>query len=237
LLEGFANRSGTSLRRLVGQAAAATRAARSVSGAEAVRATLERAEIAVMLTTIALRPHRWFSCLRLRRAELAPRETPVSESSRLEALATCAWIREKESLLIQGPPGVGKTHLAAGLAVRAIANGFSVAFHRLEDLLAALERDADGSPERLHQRKHRNAALLVVDELGLAPMTRDEARLFLGLISYRDGRGSMLVTSSKSIAGCPAVLAGDEVLATAIRDRLLHRSHVLDLSGTSYRLR
>ena len=190
-----------------------------------------------MLTTIALRPHRWFSCLRLRRAEPGPRETPVSESSRLETLATCAWIREKESLLIQGPPGVGKTHLAVGLAVRAIANGFSVAFHRIEDLLAALERDADVSPERLHGRKHMNAALLVVDELGVAPMTREEARLFLGLVSYRDGRGSMLVTTNESIAGCPAVLTGDEVLATAIVDRLLHKSHVLDIRGMDYRLR
>ena len=65
---------------------------------------------------------------------------PSVERSRIETLGTCAWIREKESLLIQGPPRVGKTHLAIAQGVRAIENGFSVVFLRLEDLLAAMKR-------------------------------------------------------------------------------------------------
>ena len=74
---------------------------------------------------------------------------PGIEKNRIESLATCAFIREHETCLISGPPGVGKTHLAVALGVRAIENGFSVAFYRLEDLLHAMKQDADVAPRRL----------------------------------------------------------------------------------------
>ena len=162
---------------------------------------------------------------------------PAVERSRIETLATCGWIRERESLLIQGPPGVGKSHLAVALGVRAVENGFSVAFLRLEDLLAAMKRDADMSPLRLRRRKYMNVALLIIDEVGFEPMSRTEASLFFRMVSYRYGRGSILITTNKGIRDWPEVLAGDEVLATAILDRLLHKSHVLNIKGRSYRLR
>jgi DNA replication protein DnaC len=162
---------------------------------------------------------------------------PSVDRSRIETLATCGWIREATTVLLQGPPGVGKTHLAIALGVRAVENGFSVAFFRLEELLQALRRDADLPSSRLRQRKYNNVALLILDEVGFEPMNRHEASLFFRLVSYRYGRGSLLITTNKGIRDWPEILAGDEVLATAILDRLLHRSHVLNIKGRSYRLR
>ena len=162
---------------------------------------------------------------------------PSVERSQIETLGTCAWVRAKETLLIQGPPGVGKTHLSVALGVKAIENGFSVTFYRLEELLAALRADAELPPARLRRRKYLNVALLVIDEMGFEPMTRTEASLFFRLVSYRYGRGSILITTNKGIKDWPELLAGDAVLATAILDRLLHHSHVLNIKGRSYRLR
>ena len=81
-----------------------------------------------------------------------------------------------------------------------------------------------------------SSSLLLVDEMGYDPMSREEASLFFRLVSYRYGRGAMIITTNKSIRDWTELLAGDEVLATAILDRL-HRSHVLNIKGRSYRLR
>jgi DNA replication protein DnaC len=82
-----------------------------------------------------------------------------------------------------------------------------------------------------------NVALLIIDVVGFEPMTRVDASLFFRLVSYRYGRGSILITTNKGVRDWPEILAGDEVFATAILDRLLHRSHVLNIRGRSYRLR
>lgn len=162
---------------------------------------------------------------------------PAIERSRVETLATGAWIRAAETLLIQGPPGVGKTHLAVGLGVKAIEQGFSAQFYRFNELLVALKADADVPPNRLRRKKYLNTALLIIDELGFEPMDRAEASLFFRLVTYRYGRGSILITTNKSVRDWSELLAGDEALTTAILDRLLHKAHVINIKGRSYRLR
>jgi len=162
---------------------------------------------------------------------------PAIERSRVETLATGAWIRAAETLLIQGPPGVGKTHIAVGLGLKAIEQGFSAQFYRFNELLVALKADADVPPNRLRRKKYLNTALLIIDELGFEPMDRAEASLFFRLVTYRYGRGSILITTNKSVRDWSELLAGDEALTTAILDRLLHKAHVFNIKGRSYRLR
>ena len=162
---------------------------------------------------------------------------PAVERSRIETLATCAWVRNTETVLIQGPPGVGKTHLAVGLGIKAVEQGFSVQYFRFDELLTELRRDALLAPAQLRRRKYLSTALLVIDELGFEPMNRQDASLFFRLVTYRYGRGAFLITTNKSVRDWTELLAGDEVLATAVLDRLLHRASVLNIKGRSYRLR
>jgi DNA replication protein DnaC len=162
---------------------------------------------------------------------------PSLEKSRVETLATCSWIREHATVLIQGPPGTGKTHIAVALGVKAVENGFSVAFYRLDNLLHAMRQDADVSPQRLRRKKYLKVSMLIIDEVGFQPMSRGDASLFFRLVSYRYQRGSTLITTNKAVKDWPEILAGDEAMATALLDRLLHRCHAFNIKGRSYRLR
>ena len=162
---------------------------------------------------------------------------PAIERSRIDTLATGAWIRGAEVVLLLGPPGVGKSHLCVALGLKAVQLGFSVQYYRFDELMTALKADAGLPPARLKRKKFMSTALLLIDEMGYDPLTRDEASQFFRLVSYRYGRGAMMMTTNKSIRDWPELFAGDEILATAILDRLLHHSHVLNIKGRSYRLR
>lgn len=161
---------------------------------------------------------------------------PAVDPKQLRELATCRWIGNGDSLLLLGPPGVGKTHLAVGLGRKAIEEGYSTLFVQATHLVAALSKaHADGELEA-KLRYYSKPKLLIIDELGYLPLERNAAHLFFQLIVRRYERGSVLLTSNRSVGEWGAVF-DDPVVATAILDRLLHHSHVLTIRGESYRLR
>ncbi len=161
---------------------------------------------------------------------------PSLDPKQIRELAACRWVANGDALLLLGPPGVGKSHLAVALGREAVRHGYSVLFVQATELITALARaHAEG---RLEDKlaHYAKAKLLIVDELGYLPFEPNAAHLFFQLVSRRYERGSMLVTSNRSVSEWGTVF-GDPVVATAILDRLLHHSHVITIRGDSYRLR
>ena len=124
-----------------------------------------------------------------------------------------------------GPPGVGKSHLAVALGVKAIKNGFSTTHFLLDDLMHVLKGDAAVPPRRLKAKRYLNSALLVIDEVGFRPLDRQEANLFFRPVSARYEKGSIILTSNKHVRDCPEIFAGDEILTTAILEPAAPRAH------------
>jgi len=161
---------------------------------------------------------------------------PSIRREQIESLHELAFIKRKENVIFLGPPVVGKTHLAISLAIAAAESGRRVYYGTLVGLIESLEtaRSAGQLARRLRVLSH--PALLIVDEIGYLPLSRDGAVLFFQLINHRYEHASTVLTSNKGFEEWGAIL-GDEVMAAALIDRLMHHCHVVNIRGNSYRMR
>lgn len=152
---------------------------------------------------------------------------PSLDRARMQDLAALGFVANKENILLLGPPGTGKTHVAVALAIRACQHGSSVYFTTFEQMIRSLSQ-ADRAGRLVQKLKTftTKSQVLVIDEVGYTPLSRTEANYLFQVVTARYERSSLILTSNKAVTEW-AELFGDHALATAILDRLLHHAHVM----------
>jgi DNA replication protein DnaC len=161
---------------------------------------------------------------------------PSVDRRQVRELAGLSFAERGQNIVLLGPPGVGKTHLAIGLGVKAVEAGYSVLFLTLEGLMTRLVRAKHENRLERALQQLTYPKVLILDELGYLPLSREEASLFFRLVVRRYERASLIVTSNKGFVDWGEVF-NDQVLATAILDRLLHHATTVNIKGESYRLK
>jgi DNA replication protein DnaC len=159
---------------------------------------------------------------------------PKLDRQKVMSLFDLTFIRQKGNIIFLGPPGVGKTHLAVSLALKACQAGITIYFTNMEDLISKLKKDYEsGRPGK--GRSYYKSSMVIVDEVGYTPINREECNLFFRFVANRYEKASTVITSNKAFSDWTE-LFHDPVIVTAILDRLLHHSTVINIRGNSYRL-
>ena len=158
--------------------------------------------------------------------------------AQIQELASLGFVERAENVVLLGPSGTGKTHLAIAFGLLAASKGWKVRFTSAADLVMALE--AAQRQGRMKEALHRTVAspkLLIIDEIGYLPFGREQANLFFQVVARRYEKGSMILTSNLAFGSWDEAFAGDAVLTAAMLDRVLHHAAVVQISGESYRLK
>jgi DNA replication protein DnaC len=161
---------------------------------------------------------------------------PSIDERKLRELAGLAFLERKENVLFLGPPGVGKTHLAIALGTEAIVAGYSVYFVTVQELVAQFQRARDANKLKERMTLLIKPKLLILDEMGYLALDSFAATCMFQLVSERYEKGAIILTSNKSYGDWGSIFA-DNVIASAILDRLLHHSTTVNIKGESYRLK
>ena len=161
---------------------------------------------------------------------------PSIDRSVIDDLMTLRYIHNTENVVFLGPPGVGKTHLSIALGMRAIMSDIPVYYTSAMKLVQTLKRDYDLKRLEYRIKTYSRFRLMIVDEIGYFPLTREESNLFFQFVSSRYEKRSTIYTSNKSFSEWGEIL-GDQVMAAAVLDRILHHCVAVNIRGESYRLK
>lgn len=161
---------------------------------------------------------------------------PSLDRKQIGELSTLRFLEERTNIILLGPPGVGKTHLAIGLGVAASTAGYRTLFTSASDLVHALQAAHLAGTVAYKLRTYLSPSVLIIDELGYLPLDQTSANWIFHVVSRRYDKGSIILTGNRGFGDWGQVFA-DPVVAGAIVDRLLHRATVINIKGKSYRMR